>query len=81
MASEVIRVRRANMTLRVPADMKAQYLAQGYNVIDAKGKVIEHNTKEVTFAEHKAALDENAKLNAEIAKLKAEIVKLKARKA
>lgn len=71
MASEVIRVRRANMTLRVPADMKAQYLAQGYNVIDAKGKVVEHNTKEVTFAEHKAALDEIARLKAENARLKA----------
>lgn len=71
MASDIIKVRRANMTLRVPADMKAQYLAQGYNVIDAKGKIIEHNTKTVTPAEYKAALDEIERLKAENARLKA----------
>ncbi len=71
MASEIIRVRRANMTLRVPVDMKDSYLAQGYDVIGANGKILEHNTKTVTPAEYKAALDKIARLEEELAKMKA----------
>ena len=69
--SEIIKVRKANMVLRVPADQKDVYLAKGFDVIDAKGKVKERNTKEVSPAEYNAVLEENKALKAEIEKLKA----------
>lgn len=65
-----IKVKRANKILRIDERNKKAYLALGYNVIDAKGRVIEHNTATVTPAEYKALVEENAQLKAEIKKLK-----------
>ena len=65
-----IKVKRANKILRIDERNKKAYLALGYNVIDAKGRVIEHNTATVTPAEYKALVEENAQLKAEIKTLK-----------
>ena len=65
-----IKVKRANKILRIDERNKKTYLALGYNVIDAKGRVVEHNTATVTPAEYKALVEENAQLKAEIKRLK-----------
>lgn len=70
-----IKVKLANKVLRIDERNKKAYLARGYNVIDEKGNVIEHNTAAVTPAEYNALVEENSKLKAEIEKLKARKVK------
>ena len=70
-----IKVKRANKILRIDESSKKTYLDLGYDVIDEKGKIIEHNTKTVTIAEYQAAVSENNALKAEIEKLKAKRAK------
>lgn len=70
MAAE-IKVRRANKILRIDESNKKTYLDLGYDVIDAKGNVIEHNKKNVTMAEYEKLIAENKALKAELEKLKA----------
>ena len=69
MAAE-IKVRRANKILRIDESNKKTYLDLGYDVIDAKGNVIEHNKKNVTMAEYEKLVAENKALKAELEKLK-----------
>lgn len=69
MAAE-IKVRRANKILRIDESNKKAYLDLGYDVIDAKGNVIEHNKKNVTVAEYEKLVAENKALKAEFEKLK-----------
>lgn len=69
MAAE-IKVRRANKILRIDESNKKTYLDLGYDVIDAKGNVIEHNKKNVTMAEYEKLVAENKALKAEFEKLK-----------
>ena len=40
----IIQVRRANVILDVPEEQKGEYLAKGFDVIDAQGRVIERTT-------------------------------------
>ena len=70
-----IKVKRANKILRIDDSSKKTYLDLGYDVIDERGKVIEHNNKTVTIAEYQALVAENKALKAEIEKLKAKKVK------
>lgn len=70
MAAE-IKVRRANKILRIDESNKKTYLDLGYDIIDAKGNVIEHNKKNVTMAEYEKLIAENKALKAELEKLKA----------
>lgn len=70
-----IKVKRANKILRIDDSSKKTYLDLGYDVIDAKGKIIEHNNKTVTIAEYQALVAENKSLKAELEKLKAKKVK------
>ena len=65
-----IKVKRGNKILRIKASDKKRYLDLGYDVIDERGKVVEHNTKTVTLAEYRALIAENTALKAEIEKLK-----------
>lgn len=65
-----IKVKRANKILRIDDSSKKTYLDLGYDVIDERGNIIEHNTKTVTIAEYQALLAENKALKAEIEKLK-----------
>lgn len=69
MAAE-IKVRRANKILRIDESNKKTYLDLGYDVIDAKGNVVEHNKKNVTMAEYEKLVAENKALKAELEKLK-----------
>ncbi len=66
-----IKVKRANKILRIDDSSKKTYLDLGYDVIDGKGKIIEHNNKTVTIAEYQALVAENKSLKAELEKLKA----------
>ena len=66
-----IKVKRANKILRIDDSRKKTYLDLGYDVIDGKGKIIEHNNKTVTIAEYQALVAENKSLKAELEKLKA----------
>lgn len=38
--SDIIRVRRANVVLRISKDQQSEYLDKGFDVIDDKGKVV-----------------------------------------
>lgn len=70
-----IKVQRGNKILRIDDSNKQTYLDLGYDVIDAKGKITEHNSKTVTIAEYQALIAENKALKAEIEKLKAKRTK------
>ena len=72
-----ITVRQANVVLDVPEEQKSEYLAKGFDVIGADGKVIEKTTpndinslkkayKELTEKAKKLEL-ENAKLKKQLA--------------
>ena len=78
---DTIRVQRANVILDVPSDEKANYMAKGYSVIDAKsGKIIEEavsNDVATLQVQLKNANEKLAAKDAVIKKLKAEITKLK----
>ena len=75
-----ITVRRANVVLDVPEEQKAEYLAKGFDVINANGKVVEAtvpedlNTLKTAYSNHliqiKALQAENQKLKDEITQLK-----------
>lgn len=70
-----IKVKRANKILRIDESNKKTYLDLGYDVIDAKGNVVEHNKKNVTIAEYEKLVAENKALKAELEKLKAKRAK------
>ena len=78
---DTIRVQRANVILDVPSDEKANYMAKGYSVIDAKsGKIIEEavsNDVATLQVQLKNANEKLASKDAKIKKLEAEITKLK----
>ena len=78
---DTIRVQRANVILDVPSDEKANYMAKGYSVIDAKsGEIIEEavsNDVATLQVQLKNANEKLASKDAKIKKLEAEITKLK----
>ncbi|MEE0264774.1 MAG: hypothetical protein UD936_04020 [Acutalibacteraceae bacterium] len=67
-----------NKVYTVDEASKKAYLAQGYEIQDDKGKVLETPAdKTVPYADYKKAVDEISKLKDENSKLKAENTKLK----
>ena len=69
-----ITVRKANVVLNVPEEQRSEYLAKGYDIIGANGGVVESATPQdvpTLQAKLQEALDENARLKAQIATLQA----------
>lgn len=68
------KVKRGNRTLKINDAAVSNYLKQGYDQIDDKGKVLKKATggRVVTLAEHNKALDEVERLKVENAKLREE---------
>ena len=77
----MITVRRANVVLDVPAEQKTEYLAKGFDVINANGQVVEAtipedmNKLKTAYSNHLAQIKalrlENQKLRDEIEQLRA----------
>lgn len=73
---DIIKVRRANVTLHVPEEQRKEYLAKGFDVVDENNNVLEHtvptdsNTLKVAYSNHIKEID---KLKSEIKKLKADL--------
>lgn len=62
---------KGNKVYKVNETSKKAYLAQGYEIQDDKGNVLEVPAdKSVPYADYQRMLEENKKLKAEIAKLK-----------
>lgn len=62
---------KGNKVYKVNETNKKAYLAQGYEIQDDNGKVLETPAdKSVPYADYQRVLEENKKLKAEIAKLK-----------
>lgn len=60
-----------NKVYTVDEVSKAAYLAQGFDITDDKGKIIERSpSSTVSYSEYEKVLKENEKLKAENAKLK-----------
>ena len=60
-----------NKVYAVDEVSQAAYLAQGFDITDDKGKIIERSpSSTVSYSEHEKVLKENEKLKAEIKKLK-----------
>lgn len=69
----IIQVRRANVILDIPDVQKDEYLAKGFDVIDAQGRVVERTVPNDINALKKAY----AELAEEVKKLKEENKQLK----
>ena len=73
---DVIKVRRANVTLHVPDEQRGEYLAKGFDVVDENNNVLEHtvptdlNTLKAAYSNHIKEID---KLRTENKKLKADL--------
>lgn len=62
---------KGNKVYSVTEQTKTQYLADGFDIVDDNGRIIDvAPNKTVSYAEYKRVVDENAKLTAEIKKLK-----------
>ena len=47
--------------------VRRSYLAQGFDIVDENGKIIEHSpVKTVPYAQYAALLEENAKLKKQV---------------
>lgn len=71
--ANIITVRRANVILDIPEAQKNEYLAKGFDVIGANGKVIERTTPNDVNSLKKAFNE----LTARVKELEAENAKLK----
>lgn len=69
---DVVKVRKQNRILEIPESRLNDYLQQGYDQIDEKGKVIKRATggRTVSVAEYNKVVEELEKAKAELAKLK-----------
>lgn len=66
-----MRAVKGNKVYKVNEASKKAYLAQGYEIQDDKGNVVELPAdKSVPYADYQRVLEENKKLKAEISKLK-----------
>ena len=73
--ADTVQVRSGNKYLDIPADAVDRYVAKGYDVVDASGKVVVKsipNEYNVLRAEYEKALETIKTLEAEIANLKAD---------
>lgn len=62
---------KGNKVYNVDENSKREYLAQGYDIIDDSGDIIEHNpAAAVPYSEYKRVIDENEVLQSELAKVK-----------
>lgn len=64
---------KANKQYTIAETEKAAYLAQGYDIIDDSGAVVERSPQAtVAYSEHEKVLNENAVLRAELEKSKSD---------
>nr|UWH96874.1 MAG: hypothetical protein [Bacteriophage sp.] len=64
---------KANKQYSIGAAEKASYLAQGFDIIDDNGVIIERSPQStVPYAKYKEQLDENNRLKAELKQLKSD---------
>lgn len=64
---------KANKQYTISETEKSSYLAQGYDILDDDGAVIERSPQAaVSYSEYEKLLNENVALKAEIERLKAE---------
>ena len=73
MEGKTVMVRRGNVVLSVPEIDAENYLAKGYDILGLNGNVVKEsvpNDVPTLQAKLKDALEENARLKAEIDKLK-----------
>lgn len=64
---------KANKQYTIAETEKAAYLAQGYDIIDDSGVVVEHSPQAtVTYSEYEKVLNENVTLRAELEKSKSD---------
>lgn len=64
---------KANKQYTIAETEKAAYLAQGYDIIDESGAVVEHSPQgTVAYSEYEKVLNENAALRAELEKSKSD---------
>lgn len=62
---------KGNKVYKIEETEKKKYLAQGYDIHDEEGKIIEHSTKStVPYAKYSELEALNKKLEAELEKLK-----------
>jgi hypothetical protein len=69
---DVVKVRKQNRILDIPASRLDAFLQQGYDQIDEKGNVIRRATggRTISVAEYNKVVEELEKAKAELAKLK-----------
>ncbi len=71
---------KANKQYTIAETEKAAYLAQGYDIIDDSGAVVEHSPQAtVAYSEHEKVLMENAALRAALERSKKEFTALKSK--
>lgn len=78
-----ITVKRANVLLTVPEDQKSEYLAKGFDVVDDRGRVVEHTTPSDVNTLKRAYIDhlkEIEKMKKEISELKSQLKAAKKKK-
>lgn len=64
---------KANKQYTISETEKPSYLAQGYDILDDNGSVIEHSPQAaVSYSEYEKLLNENAALKAELNSSKAD---------
>lgn len=69
---------RGNKVYTIDETQKAMYQAQGYDIVDEEGKIIQYGAgKTVSYEEYKALEEKITKLTTENKKLKDEIKELK----
>jgi hypothetical protein len=81
---QTVEVRSGNKYLTIPVDEVDRYVAKGYDVVDASGKVVVKSIPSdinVLKAEYSKALDEIKALKSKVVELQSELAELKAPKA
>ena len=69
---------RGNKVYTIDETQKADYIAQGYDIVDDEGKVLQYGAgKTVSYEQYKELEEKTAKLEKENKKLKDELKELK----
>lgn len=70
----IMKAVKANKIYTVDEISKAAYLAQGFDITDDEGNILEHSPSgAVSYAEYEQLLRENTALKAEVKKKKGEV--------